>query len=81
MFKENQFVRKIQIDAEDMKSIKEILDLLDPTPEEWVKFQYVGKGNKLSCEFPDRLVLVDEFLEGEHARIIECYDTFNEGIV
>lgn len=78
---EYQFVKKISVFAEDITTVMGILSLLDPTPEEWVKFQYVGKGNKLSCEFPDRLVLVDEFLEGEHARIVECYDTFNEGIV
>jgi hypothetical protein len=81
MFKENQFVKKIEISAEDMRSVREVLGLLDPTPEEWVKFQYIGEGDKLSCEFPDRFVMVDEFLEGEFVTIVECYDTFNEGIV
>ena len=81
MFKENQFVKRIEIDANKMTSVTELLGLLDPTPEEWIKFQYIGKTNKYCCEFPDKFVMVDEFIEGDHVSIVECYNTFNEGVV
>jgi hypothetical protein len=82
--KENQFVKKVEVDHEDFVSVMEILNLLDPTSKEWVKVSFSAPGS-LIFEFPDQYVMVCDFDKNFGAvskksdiTVTECYDTLNE---
>jgi hypothetical protein len=70
---EYQFVKKVSVFAEDIVTVTGILSLLDPTPEEWIKFHFDWKNHSFICEFPDHLIMAAEFLEDHAVKILECY--------
>ena len=73
MYNPYEYVKKISVSTEDITTVMGILSLLDPTPEEWIKFHFDGKNHAFICEFPDHFIMADEFLEDHAVKILEYY--------